>query len=139
MVVVNSKSPGCNPRGGNSEQIQIHASLVEHGTSGIMNQRQNVGFPIFLCESPARGKATCCKAQPADFCVSFLPLSPYAHVPYAHSPYAHVPYAHVPHAHSPYGHVHAKVMYALPAARPQVLFWVYCLLSGQHLSCRKYR
>jgi len=71
MVVVNSKSPGCNPRGGNSEQIQIHASLVEHGTSGIMNQRQNVGFPIFLCESPARGKATCCKAQPADFCVSF--------------------------------------------------------------------
>ena len=39
MVVVNSKSPGCNPRGCNSEQIQIHASLVEHGISGIMDQR----------------------------------------------------------------------------------------------------
>lgn len=71
MVVVNSKSPGCHPRGSNSEEIQIHARLVEHGISGIMNQWQNIGFPIFLCESPAREKDTCCEAQPADFYVSF--------------------------------------------------------------------
>ena len=39
MVVVNSESPGCHPRGSNSEQIQIHASLAEHGISGIVDQR----------------------------------------------------------------------------------------------------